>query len=368
MAIDSDANFHKHLPEIRKEDNRKQHTRESEPPGRCSYRLAIILHTSGMSYLIIEEWKDLLTKLESKKQTAHASVVHPHSAIEDPCITRPCANAGTCKWTPGKMPDFKCKCALGYKGKLSECESQPCNEKGYCVSTPKGFICLCTDDFHGTYCEDKTMKNNTDLIITSEEFYEAEIGLGIFGGLVVVIIIILVIHFIRVNKRREDMVVQYKRLLLEEETPPPLPPGMLEVSNLLCYEVFCFACPKWSESLTKYASQEGLQKASSKMEEEPLMSRQRFPTTKKSLDSVWRGSYEEQKPKYRTSRDKPQSLVYPKQYSATRPKSFASLPMQMSHLDQQYSWLPKNTTDQQSTYNNQKKLSTLNEFHHKKVF
>ncbi|XP_071156312.1 uncharacterized protein [Mytilus edulis] len=137
------------------------------------------------------------------------------------------------------------------------------------------------------------------------------------------------------------MVVQYKRLLLEEETPPPLPPGMLEVSNLLCYEVFCFACPKWSESLTKYASQEGLQKAPSKMEEEPLMSRQRFPTIKKSLDSVWRGSYEEQKPKYRTSRDKPQSLVYPKQYSATRPKSFASLPMQMSHLDQQYSWLPK---------------------------
>ncbi|XP_076092800.1 uncharacterized protein LOC143064105 isoform X21 [Mytilus galloprovincialis] len=251
------------------QDDRKQHTRESEPP-------------------------------DNRKQHNNRES-ESLGAIGDPCITKPCANRGTCKWTPGKTPDFKCKCALGYKGKV---------------------------------CQDF-------LIITPEEFYEAEIGLGIFGGLVVVIIVILVIHFIRVNKRREDMVVQYKRLLLEEETPPPLPPGMLEVSNLLCYEVFCFACPKWSESLTKYASKEGLQKASSKMEEEPLMSRQRFPSIKKSLDSVWRGSYEEQKPKYRTSRDKPQSLVYPKQYSATKPKSFASLPMQMSHLDQQYSWLPK---------------------------
>ncbi|XP_076092783.1 uncharacterized protein LOC143064105 isoform X5 [Mytilus galloprovincialis] len=313
-SVPPDNNQQQHPRQSELQDDRKQHTRESEPP-------------------------------DNRKQHNNRES-ESLGAIGDPCITKPCANRGTCKWTPGKTPDFKCKCALGYKGKVCqdsvpECESQPCNDKGSCVSTPKGFICLCTDDFHGTYCEDKTMKNKTVLIITPEEFYEAEIGLGIFGGLVVVIIVILVIHFIRVNKRREDMVVQYKRLLLEEETPPPLPPGMLEVSNLLCYEVFCFACPKWSESLTKYASKEGLQKASSKMEEEPLMSRQRFPSIKKSLDSVWRGSYEEQKPKYRTSRDKPQSLVYPKQYSATKPKSFASLPMQMSHLDQQYSWLPK---------------------------
>ncbi|CAC5413627.1 unnamed protein product [Mytilus coruscus] len=268
-------------------------------------------------------------------------------AIGDPCITKPCANGGKCTWKRGKDPNFTCKCALGYKGKfcqesVPECGSQPCKEKGSCVSTPKGFICMCTDGFRGIYCEDKTMKNKTDITITPEELYEVEIGLGIFSGLVVVIIIILVIHFIRVNKRRENMVAQYKHLLSVEETHPPLPPGIFEVSNLLCYELFCFACPKWSESLTKYASKEVLQKASSRMEEEPLMNRQSLLSMKKSLDSVWRGSFEEQKPKYRTTRDRPQSLDFPKQNSSTRPKSYSSLPMQMSHIDQQYSWLPRN--------------------------
>ncbi|VDI66163.1 Hypothetical predicted protein [Mytilus galloprovincialis] len=116
------------------QDDRKQHTRESEPQDNM--------------------------KQHNNRES------EPLGAIGDPCITKPCANRGTCKWTPGKTPDFKCKCALGYKGKVCqdsvpECESQPCNDKGSCVSTPKGFICLCTDDFHGTYCEDKTMKNKT---------------------------------------------------------------------------------------------------------------------------------------------------------------------------------------------------------------
>ncbi|XP_052094262.1 uncharacterized protein LOC127730143 isoform X11 [Mytilus californianus] len=281
-----------------------------------------------------------------EEQPAPKTIKPAESAIGDPCITKPCANGGMCTWKRGKSPDFTCKCALGYKGKfcqesVPECDSQPCREKGSCVSTPKGFICMCTDDSHGIYCEDKTMKNKT-VIFTPEEVYEAETGLGVFGGLVVVIIIILVIHFIRVNKRRENMVAQYQHLLSVEETHPPLPPGIFEVSNLLCYEFFCFACPKWSESLTKYASKEVLQKASSKMEEEPLMNRQNLPSMKKSLDSVWRGSFEEQKPKYRSTRDRPQSLVFPKQYSSTRPKSYSSLPMHMSQIEQQYSLHPLN--------------------------
>lgn len=188
----------------------------------------------------------------------------------DPCVAKPCLNGGTCLRKEEKHPPFTCKCSLGYRGTLCdrlvpECENQPCNEGGHCVATEDGFLCVCKPGVTGKHCElepqMKTLTSNaTIIILTKEEVFDGEIGIGVF----IVILVILAIHFYRVKRRRELMAKQYHEMLTKSDVPPPLPPGVIEVSNLLCNEFFC-SCTKQSVAVETYVKASKIEKG-----EEPL--------------------------------------------------------------------------------------------------
>lgn len=201
--------------------------------------------------------EQLLQQLEHKNKNFQDKEAHTvtNGRVEkssDPCIAKPCLNGATCLRKRNKHPPFSCKCPLGYKGTLcntvlSQCESQPCNG-GHCVATDDGFVCNCNPGFTGTLCEIKpSMPNATVIVITKEEVFDGEV----VGVLFIVFLVILVIHFYRVKRRREHMAKQYYEMLNKSDVPPPLPPGVIEVSNLLCNEFFC-RCTKQSEAVEAY--------------------------------------------------------------------------------------------------------------------
>ena len=113
-------------------------------------------------------------------------------ALNDPCASNPCWNAGTCLRNGsyftcscqvgfrGPACEFrstdcpvnlcvngvcsltagtpKCYCTPGFTGKLcdideDECASQPCKNGALCVDEINGYKCVCRDDTYGRHCE-----------------------------------------------------------------------------------------------------------------------------------------------------------------------------------------------------------------------
>ncbi|EDO35294.1 predicted protein, partial [Nematostella vectensis] len=76
----------------------------------------------------------------------------------EPCLTKPCKNAGTCSDTRDHV-GFTCHCRPGYKGRTCEgvgerCSPGVCN-KGRCVNRgDTGFDCLCPVGFKGDRCQE----------------------------------------------------------------------------------------------------------------------------------------------------------------------------------------------------------------------
>ncbi|XP_063863316.1 protein eyes shut-like isoform X3 [Scylla paramamosain] len=71
-----------------------------------------------------------------------------------PCPPQSCYNGGSC--IPGPAL-WSCQCPKGYQGELcehAECEgvTGPCHS-GRCVPTVHSFVCLCSGQRHGLYCE-----------------------------------------------------------------------------------------------------------------------------------------------------------------------------------------------------------------------
>lgn len=76
----------------------------------------------------------------------------------DLCLTKPCANGGTCT---NLNNDYKCTCRAGFTGKdcsidIDECMSAPCRNGGTCVNRVNSFHCVCANNFHGKQCEEES--------------------------------------------------------------------------------------------------------------------------------------------------------------------------------------------------------------------
>ncbi|XP_072049424.1 uncharacterized protein [Amphiura filiformis] len=80
--------------------------------------------------------------------------------IEDPCMSNPCQNAGTCI---SFNTYFLCTCSAEYTGVICEvnpCQNRPCRNGGTCISTGiSNYICSCTSQYTGPTCEISTQVN-----------------------------------------------------------------------------------------------------------------------------------------------------------------------------------------------------------------
>ncbi|XP_072048737.1 uncharacterized protein [Amphiura filiformis] len=73
--------------------------------------------------------------------------------INDPCMSNPCQNAGTCT---SFNTYFLCTCAPNYTGVICEvnpCQSRPCQNGGTCTSVGANYMCTCTSPYSGLTCE-----------------------------------------------------------------------------------------------------------------------------------------------------------------------------------------------------------------------
>ncbi|XP_072049426.1 uncharacterized protein [Amphiura filiformis] len=79
--------------------------------------------------------------------------------IEDPCMSNPCQNAGTCI---SFNTYFLCRCSAEYTGVICEvnpCQSRPCQNDGTCTSAGANYVCTCTSPYSGPTCETSTQVN-----------------------------------------------------------------------------------------------------------------------------------------------------------------------------------------------------------------
>uniref|UniRef100_A0A158R656 Kunitz/Bovine pancreatic trypsin inhibitor domain protein n=1 Tax=Syphacia muris TaxID=451379 RepID=A0A158R656_9BILA len=81
----------------------------------------------------------------------------------DPCATKPCLNGATCLPNPNNKTAFQCFCTSGFGGETCDkrpCDSSPCFNNASCAPTTAypWFLCRCTKEYSGQYCEDGTPK------------------------------------------------------------------------------------------------------------------------------------------------------------------------------------------------------------------
>ncbi|EDO27537.1 predicted protein, partial [Nematostella vectensis] len=74
----------------------------------------------------------------------------------DPCLSKPCANGGTCS-PISSGSDYTCACAAGYTGKnctadVDECSSSPCQNGASCIKKVGRYFCECSTAHVGKNC------------------------------------------------------------------------------------------------------------------------------------------------------------------------------------------------------------------------
>ena len=92
-----------------------------------------------------------------------------------------------------------------------ECATNPCNNGGTCQNHAGSYICTCTSDYTGFFCDDElpthtvTTDNVTDTETATDNAKAVDISNtgaivgGVIGGLVVIAIIAIAIIFITLN-------------------------------------------------------------------------------------------------------------------------------------------------------------------------
>ncbi|XP_048245093.1 uncharacterized protein LOC124148984 [Haliotis rufescens] len=93
--------------------------------------------------------------------TRDSGATSPGSCIEatylhDECLSSPCG-ANACEML---ADGFRCRCSGGYSGEQCQtppdhCVSQPCANRGTCVTSPGGFVCQCVAGYTGDRCQEQ---------------------------------------------------------------------------------------------------------------------------------------------------------------------------------------------------------------------
>uniref|UniRef100_A0A8D2JJ96 FAT atypical cadherin 2 n=1 Tax=Varanus komodoensis TaxID=61221 RepID=A0A8D2JJ96_VARKO len=115
---------------------------------------------------------------------------------ESVCEGKPCLHGGTC--AVSEKGGYICHCPEWYWGQRCEkaaekCLENPCLNAGRCVNAEGSTYCICTDDFQGAFCAQKTVTPNispSNWLLAPWEI--AMISAGVFG--VITLVIAFVIH------------------------------------------------------------------------------------------------------------------------------------------------------------------------------
>ncbi|XP_032993593.1 neurogenic locus notch homolog protein 1 isoform X2 [Lacerta agilis] len=77
---------------------------------------------------------------------------------ENACLSSPCHNGGSCDLVT--LTEYKCRCPPGWSGKTCQqadpCASNPCANSGQCVPFESTYVCKCPSGFHGATCKEDT--------------------------------------------------------------------------------------------------------------------------------------------------------------------------------------------------------------------
>eukprot|EP00057_Strongylocentrotus_purpuratus_P015753 XP_011670227.1 PREDICTED: delta-like protein 1 [Strongylocentrotus purpuratus] len=78
------------------------------------------------------------------------------------CASMPCLYGGSC--IIGLDSFISCMCQSGFTGSMceeaiNECTSNPCLNGGTCIDGQALFICLCSNEYNGTRCEELGQSN-----------------------------------------------------------------------------------------------------------------------------------------------------------------------------------------------------------------
>lgn len=115
----------------------------------------------------------------------------------DLCITKPCANGGSCI---NLNNDYRCVCRAGFTGKdcsvdIDECLPEPCKNGGTCVNRVNSYHCVCPSGFRGGQCTDEAFTASASFDSVSNSQQEAQSisrSDGLSSGQVIAIAIISV--------------------------------------------------------------------------------------------------------------------------------------------------------------------------------